>query len=207
MITPIIMESDMEIVKQKVKLLEVRGESRVHIDIGDGLFSDLLSIAVADLQEIRLDQLMIDFHLLVDDPTEYIEECVALKPKRVIGQIERMGSQMRYLETLQDYGVEGGLGLLIDTPVSEIEKEALKAAKSIILLEVPPGTSGSKFDMRVLDKIKQLRQSYAGTIIVDGGVNSETYKLAILAGADEAGANSWYWSDTNNKLIGGEHGK
>lgn len=195
MITPIIMESDLDVVREKIDSLREKGESRVHIDIGDGLFSDLLSISPADLQEINLGEINLDIHLLVDDPTEYIEECVALKPKRLIAQIERMGSQVRYLETVKDYGtnVLGGLALKIETPIEAIEREALSLASAIILLEIPPGTSGSKFDMRVLPKIKELRKMYSGQIIVDGGINPETYKLATQAGADEAGTNSSYW--------------
>lgn len=194
MITPIIMESDLEVVREKLAKLSEAGERRVHIDIGDGLFSELLSIAPADLQETPWQEFEIDFHLLVDDPTEYIEECVALEPKRVIAQIERMGSQIRYLETVEGYGVGSGLALKIETPIEAIEKEALELAKAIILLEIPPGLSGEPFDMRVLPKIQKLRERYAGKIIVDGGINKETYKLAVEAGADEAGANSWYWT-------------
>lgn len=200
MITPIIMESEIELVRDKLKTLRSRGEDRVHIDIGDGLFSDLLSISPADLQVLDFSNLSMDLHLLVDDPTEYIEECIALKPYRLIAQIERMGSQVRYLESVRDYGTDvlGGLALKIETPIEAIEQEALSSASAIVLLEIPPGTSGSPFDMRVLPKITELRKMYAGKIIVDGGINPETYKLAVEAGADEAGANSSYWKGLFN---------
>lgn len=200
MITPIIMESDLEIVQTKIAQLKSNGEKRVHVDIGDGLFSDMLSIAPADLQALDLTNLSIDLHLLVDDPTEYIEECVALGPERLISQIERMGSQVRYLEAVREYGTGtlGGLALKIETPIEAIEPEALELASAIILLEIPPGTSGSQFDMRVLPKIKELRNVYKGQIIVDGGINPETYKLVMKAGADEAGTNSSYWKGEFN---------
>jgi pentose-5-phosphate-3-epimerase len=57
------------------------------------MFSELLTIAPADLQEFDLSTIKMDMHLMVDDPTEWIEEVVALKPARLIAQIERMGSQ------------------------------------------------------------------------------------------------------------------
>lgn len=193
MITPIIMESTIGVVKQKLGVLYERKKETVHIDIGDGLFSDLLSISPADLQEVDLTGMKWDLHLLVDDPTEYIEECVALAPTRLIAQVERMGSQIRYLETVESYGASGGLALKIETPIEELDKEALEKAEAIILLAVPAGTSGSKFDMRVISKIKALRLIYKGTIIIDGGINPETYKLVIESGANEAGANSSYW--------------
>ncbi len=193
MITPIIMESDMAVVAEKIKLLQAQKRGKVHIDIGDGLFSDLLSIAPADLQEVNLEGLTLDMHLLVDDPVEWVEECVALQPARVIAQIERMGSQRVFMETVAGYGSEAGLALKIETPIEAIENEVLEEIKTILLLEIPPGTTGSPFDMRVIAKIKSLRAKYAGQIVVDGGIDKNTYKLVIAAGANEAGANSAWW--------------
>jgi len=193
MITPIIMETNIEEVRSKLVLLAERESKRVHIDIGDGLFSDYLSPSPADLQEFDLSKLEVDMHLMVDDPTEWIEECVALKPARLIAQIERMGSQKLFLEAVESYGGEGGLALAINTPIDEIEKESLELAQTILLLSVPTGTSGSPFDERVIEKIKSLRKIYSGKILIDGGINKETYQKVIEVGASEAGANSSYW--------------
>lgn len=193
MITPIIMESDIEEVARKLSILREQKIGRVHIDIGDGLFSDLLSIAPADLQQFELTNFKMDMHLLVDDPTEWIEESVALKPQRLIAQIEHMGSQFAYLENVAGYGVEGGLALEIDTPIEELELECLEKVKTILLLVVPAGTSGSTFDERIISKIKALRDKYKGKILIDGAMNPETYRRVIAAGATEAGANSAWW--------------
>jgi ribulose-phosphate 3-epimerase len=193
MITPIIMESDLEVVEQKIATLKERQVKRVHIDIGDGLFCDLLTIAPADLQAIDLKPLQMDMHLLVDDPTEWIEEVVALQPARLIAQIERMGSQELFLQTVEGYGIEGGLALKIETPIEEIEASLLLSCKTILLLAIPAGTTGSPFDQRVIPKIKELRKIYKGSILIDGGINEETYKIIKEAGATEAGQNSGYW--------------
>jgi ribulose-phosphate 3-epimerase len=193
MITPIIMESDLTVVAAKMLALKERKIDSVHIDIGDGLFSDMLSISPADLQELDTSRMKMDIHLLVDDPLEWIEECVALNPRRLIGQIERMGSQEIFLESVAGYGIAGGLALKIETPVEEIEEKSLRDVKVILLLAIPPGTSGLPFDERVLPKIKELRKVYNGSILIDGGINKMTYKQIIQAGATEAGANSAYW--------------
>lgn len=194
MITPIIMESDVEEVGKKLSILREKKITRVHIDIGDGLFSDLLTIAPADLQQFDLTNMKMDLHLLVDDPTEWIEESVALKPARLIAQIERMGPQKLFLEQVESYGGEGGLALKIETPIGEIEKASLEKCQTILLLCVPAGTSGSKFDRRVIEKIEQLRKIYSGSILIDGGVDAESYREIIEAGASEGAANSAYWS-------------
>ena len=193
MITPIIMESDLSVVGAKLLALKERKVDRVHIDIGDGLFSDLLTIAPADLQELDTSHMKMDIHLLVDDPTEWTPETVALNPVRVIGQIERMGSQVLFLETVEAYSFKAGLALEINTPIEAIEEEALSKASVILLLAVPTGTSGSPFDERVIGKIKELRKIYKGNILIDGGINQVTYKQSIDAGANEAGENSAYW--------------
>ncbi len=199
MITPIIMESDLKVVAAKMLSLKEAGLNRVHIDIGDGLFSDLLTIAPADLQEIDTAKMKMDIHLLVDDPMEWVEESVALNPVRLIGQIERMGAQSIFLETVRGYGIKGGLGLEIDTPISEIESESLSKASVILLLAIPAGTSGSPFDEKVLTKIAQLRKVYDGDILIDGGMNRQTYKQVIESGATEAGANSAWWKGEFSK--------
>jgi ribulose-phosphate 3-epimerase len=193
MITPIIMESDIDEVEWKLSVLREKKADCVHFDIGDGLFSEMFSISPADLQQVDLSEMKIDIHLLVDDPLEWVEESVALKPKRLIGQIERMGSQMAFLDTVEGYGVQGGVALKIETPIEEIEPEVIQKCKTILLLAIPAGTSGSKFDERVLPKIKDLRAIYHGSILIDGGINKITYKQVIAVGATEAGANSAYW--------------
>ncbi|MEI6690538.1 MAG: hypothetical protein WCL07_02195 [bacterium] len=193
--TPIIMESDIEEVEKKLKIIRSNNEQRVHFDIGDGLLTNWYGVTPADLQALDLTSLEIDFHLLVDDPTEWIEECVALDPKRIIGQIERMGSQELFLQTIHDYkqNIEGGLALMIETPIESIDAYALQLTSVVLLLSVPGGTSGSKFDMRVINKIKNLREIYTGKILIDGGIDKETQKLVIEAGATEVGENSSYW--------------
>ncbi len=199
MITPIIMEGDIKEVGRKLQLLRGQKIDRVHIDIGDGLFSDLLTVSPADLQEFDLRNMKVDMHLMVDDPTEWIEESVALKPARLIAQIERMGSQKLFLEAVASYGVEGGLALKIETPIEEIERELLDSCKTILLLAIPAGTTGSPFDERAINKIRELRKIYTGSILIDGAMNKNTFKRVVEAGASEAGANSAWWRGDFNE--------
>jgi len=193
MITPIIMEEKIEEVENKLVQLRERGVGRVHFDLGDGLFSELLSITPADLELVELGKMKVDLHLLVDDPTEWIEECAMIKPTRMIAQIERMGSQAGFLERVEGYNVEGGIALKIETPIEEIEEEVLKSCRTILLLAIPAGTSGQRFETSIIAKIEKLREKYTGSILIDGGVTPEVYKQVLERGATEAGSNSSYW--------------
>lgn len=203
MITPIVMEELVEEASLKIARVVANHEKRIHLDIGDGMFSDLLSVTPSDLIGEDFEDLEIDVHLLTDDPTEWIEEAMLLAPKRIIGQIERMGSQELFVKEVAGYGengsVSGGLALKITTPIESLDKRALEHCSVVLLLAVTAGTSGSEFDRRVLDKIKELRKIYTGSILVDGGVNQETGKLAQEAGATELSANSYYWRELANE--------
>ena len=76
---------------------------------------------------------------------------------------------------------------------SKEQEEILKNCKTILLLAIPAGTTGSPFDDRVLTKIGELRKIYSGSILIDGGINKITYQKVIEVGATEAGENSAYW--------------
>lgn len=199
MITPIILEQDINKVAEKLE--QIRGqEKKVHIDIIDGFFVDNYTVSPADLRGVDLSPFEIDLHLLVDDPLEWVEECLVLKPAYLIAQIERMGSIEAYLDTVREYsGVKAGIALDIYTPIADLSDAVLVKSDAIILMSIRAGFAGQKFMPEVLTKIEKLRVRYKGRIIIDGGINKENYKLVLEAGATEAGANSSYWKGEFNE--------
>ena len=54
----------------------------------------------------------------------------------------------------------------------------------VLFMTVEPGFGGQAFIRSVLPKIKKLSTKFKGYIQVDGGINKETAKLAIAAGAN-----------------------
>ena len=194
MITPISLESEIEVVRSQLERARGVGAKKFHIDIIDGLFADNVTIAPADLQGENLSELDIDLHLLVDDPTEWIPECVALKPKRLIAQIEKMGNIEHFVAAAREHKeVKVLLGVGLHTSSEELSHETLKNIDGVLLMAIEPGFGGSPFHSQVLEKIKVLRKRYEGEIIIDGGIKPETYRQVLLAGASEAGANSGLW--------------
>lgn len=196
-VIPDVLTSNVDEVAEKISLIKGKSD-RLHIDIIDGVFVDNLTIAPADLQAIDLTSVKFDLHLMVDDPAAWTEECVALSPKRIISQIERMGNQNSYVDWLKGYG-EVGVGLALDlyTPISGIDVEVLPKIDVILLMSVKAGESGRKFDARVIDKIIELRKIYQGEVMIDGGINPETARLVVEAGATEVATNSYLWQSTD----------
>lgn len=201
MIVPIVNETNVKEAKRKLEMVKAVS-TRVQIDVVDGLFADRLTIGPKDLVEYDFEELSVEYQLMVDDPTEWIEECVEAKAKKIIGHIERMGSQELFIEEVERHvGVEAGLGLEYATPLSGIELEALSKVKTILLLSVETGFNEGEYKEGIVEKIGQLRERFDGTIFVDGGMTPERYRQVIEAGATEAGASSYLWQDEIQKRM------
>ena len=84
--------------------------------------------------------------------------------------------------------MKAGVSLNPHTPVSLLE-DVIEDIDVVLLMSVNPGFGGQKFITHTLDKVRELRELIARTgsqalIEVDGGVNLETGKLLVEAGAD-----------------------
>lgn len=194
MITPISLESDIEVTRRQLAAIRNVSADRFHIDIIDGMYADNITVAPADLQGLDLSGINLDLHLLVDDPVEWLPECVAIQPARIFAQIERMGNIEFFIAALRDFGsAKVGLGVGLHTPIAALSDDVLKRVDGVILMAIEPGFGGTPFHPDVLPKIKELRQRWDGWIVIDGGMTPETYAQVLKAGASEAGANSALW--------------
>ena len=84
--------------------------------------------------------------------------------------------------------MKAGVTLNPHTPVLLLE-DIIKELDMVLLMSVNPGFGGQKFIEHSLEKVKALKnlilQKNAQTLIeVDGGVNLETGKRLVDAGAD-----------------------
>lgn len=198
-IYPAILESTREGVVEKVALVKGRVE-RVQVDVVDGLFADNVTVGPTDLEKIDWSGLGVDVHLMVDDPMEWVEDCLSLPKVRVIGQIERMGNQGWFVDWVKGYGKEVGLAVDLHTPISSLEKDVLEEVDLVVLLAVKAGFQGQDFDERVWGKIGELQRFFRGEIVVDGGVRKE--QLGKLKELGVSAAVGSFWWETGGKLSG-----
>jgi ribulose-phosphate 3-epimerase len=88
-----------------------------------------------------------------------------------------------YTQTKKN-NIELGLAVCPETPLGELYPYMNKV-NFVLMLGVIPGPSGQEFEGYVLDKIRELKKKYPKvTIELDGGVNIEIGKKAVMAGAD-----------------------
>ncbi|MBU0569680.1 hypothetical protein KKB40_02765 [Patescibacteria group bacterium] len=194
-IIPAILTDDINELKEKLALCEeVHLTSpglieRVQIDIIDGIFADNKTIDPSVLANFDTD-LKIDFHLMVDEPVNWVEKCVGLGADRIIGQIERMSSQVEFVGKVTSVGLKVGLAIDLATPVSKLDSLILNDLDVVLVMSVSAGFGGQKFDPSTLLRINELnkvrsRDNMSFAICDDGGITLEWIDDVRREGADE----------------------
>ena len=162
---------------------------RVSVDIIDGKFADNKTIEPDAVYDIDTD-LKIDYQLMVMEPVNWVEKCIRGQAERIIGHIENMEDQAKFVGKVQELGVKVGLALDLDTSVEKLDSLILNDLDVVLVMSVKAGFGGQVFDESVIDKIKQLDEVRKSDntpfkIHIDGGITSDNIRKVALAGADE----------------------
>ena len=143
--------------------------SYVQFDIMDGRFVPSHSIGCADIASLR-PRFNWEAHLMVADPASYAADFRESGASRVVFHYEASPVPEEVIDLVKRLGLEVGLALNPETPVSAVIP-LLAQLDSILLLTVNPGFYGSAFIPEVLDKVAELRQACPEIEIgVDGGI-------------------------------------
>ena len=92
------------------------------------------------------------------------------------------------IEEIKRAGSKVGISISPDTNIETI-KPYLNQIHMILVMTVVPGKGGQKLIPETLEKVKELKEYIDANVIdidieVDGGINDETAKLAVEAGAN-----------------------
>lgn len=201
-IYPAILTESVRTVEEQLSLLNDVADQlpAIQIDIIDGEFTDNLTVSPIDLIGIHFGQVPVDFHLMVNDPDNYVYECKQIDNVRsVIAQIERMHSQAEFITECKEFNIRPGFSLDLYTPVESIEKDSWYELAVIQLMGIEAGQQGREFRPEVMKKLKEIveKKKELGLnqleIIVDGGVNFETIEAISRAGAQSVAVGSVLW--------------
>lgn len=203
-IAPSILSADFSQLGQEVKDVEKGGADYIHIDVMDGQFVPNITIGPLIVEAIRpVTSLPFDVHLMIENPENYITNFVNAGADIISVHVEACRHLHRVIQQIKDTGIKAGIVLNPATPV-EMIKEVLTDVDLILLMTVNPGFGGQKFIPNVLKKIEQVRKwrdeyNLSYEIEVDGGVNDETAKLCVDAGADVLVAGSYVFDNKDRK--------
>jgi len=157
----------------------------VQIDIMDGRFVPSKSISAGDLAKIKT-VLKLEVHLMVDEPSKYLKPFKEAGAKRIVFHYESKEDPAEVIRKIRALGMEAGIAINPETPVSKVEKY-FKDIDILLFLSVNPGFYGSKFIPEVCEKARALKERMGRpTIAMDGGLKAENIMMIKDAGVDLA---------------------
>lgn len=195
-IIPGILEHEWSEIERKLELLRPFAKS-VHIDIIDGKFADNTTFLDPEPFRKYKDDFILELHMMVEDPLQYLKPWADAGFQRFIGHIEKMPDPVEFVAQGQLFGA---VGLAVDGPTNleDLQDLNLNDLDSILIMTIKAGMSGQEFQPELLDKVREIRKNYEFLAIeVDGGINSETLKQAHLAGANKFVVNSHLFKSEN----------
>jgi ribulose-phosphate 3-epimerase len=187
-IAPSILSADFAKLGEEVAAVDRGGADWIHVDVMDGHFVPNITIGPLVVKAIRpITKLPLDVHLMIEDPDLYIEEFAKAGADYITVHVEACRHLHRTVQHIKSLGVKAGVVLNPATPVESIQ-HIIADIDMVLLMSVNPGFGGQKFIPEVLPKIRKVKEmarekGVTIDIEIDGGVNSETAKLCVEAGA------------------------
>lgn len=188
-IAPSILSANFAKLAEEIIDVEKGGADYIHVDVMDGHFVPNITIGPLIVEAIRpVTTLPLDVHLMIEKPDQYVKAFAAAGADYLSVHIEACPHLHRTIHFIKDQGVKAGVVLNPHTPLESVQ-HILHDIDLVLFMTVNPGFGGQQFIHSVLPKIAKLSQ-YAKEqeltieIEVDGGVNVDTAKLCIQAGAN-----------------------
>jgi ribulose-phosphate 3-epimerase len=199
-IAPSILSADFARLAEEIRDVEQGGADYIHVDVMDGHFVPNITIGPLIVEAIRpVTKLPLDVHLMIEQPDRYIPAFAKAGADYLSVHVEACPHLHRTIHLIKEHGVKAGVVLNPHTPV-EMIRHIIDDVDLVLLMTVNPGFGGQKFIPSVLPKIRQVAQlvKERGRFVeieVDGGINAETARLCMEAGANVLVAGSAIYNE------------
>ena len=201
-ISPSMLSCDFANIQRDVEMINASSADWFHIDVMDGVFVPNISFGFPVISAMKKHaKKPMDVHIMIENPDAYIQDFKAAGADILTVHYEACRHLHRTIQAIKASGMKAGVALNPHTPVSLLS-DVIADLDLVLIMSVNPGFGGQKFIDHAVEKVKQTKELIASTgskaiIEVDGGVNLETGKRLVDAGANALVAGSFVFNAEN----------
>ena len=198
-IAPSMLSANFGSLDADVEMVNNSDAAMIHLDVMDGQFVPNISFGFPVIEAIaRKARKPLDAHLMILEPDKWVDTLARLGVETMNVHWEACTHLHRTVQAIRAAGMKPAVTLNPATPV-EFLRDIITDVDMVLLMSVNPGFGGQKFIPQILDKTRRLRRmiSESGSqalIQIDGGVNMETGRQLVEAGADILVAGSYVFN-------------
>jgi len=201
-ISPSLLSCDFANIQRDVEMINASQADWFHLDVMDGVFVPNISFGFPIIEAVKKHaKKPLDVHIMIQHPDDYITTFKDLGVDILTVHYEACTHIHRTVQAIKQAGMKAGVALNPHTPVSLLS-DIITDLDLVLIMSVNPGFGGQKFISNALNKVSEVRdiaklKNPSLIIEVDGGVNLETGKQLVEAGANALVAGSFVFNSSN----------
>jgi ribulose-phosphate 3-epimerase len=187
-IAPSILSSDFSRLGEECRAIEAAGADWLHVDVMDGHFVPNLTIGPDVVKAIKPHvSIPFDVHLMIAPADPYLDAFRDAGADHILIHPEAGPHLNRSLKHIRSIGAKAGV-VFNPSTLPEVIEWMMDDVDQVLVMSINPGFGGQSFMTSQLRKIERLRAMIDATgrdipLEVDGGVNPQTARLCVDAGA------------------------